>query len=107
MAFIKRAQSGFRNVTVEFSNASTVVDGSETAQIAAPIDAFKAALRKVEELEGTFFLGGATAAPDLAAATVLTSGTRIDTLYQFTVTSTMATGAYVFIYVGEVDPSTL
>ncbi len=107
MATILKARSGYRDVSIEFSNASTIIDGNEVAQVAAPIDAFKAAIHKVENMEGRYARLGAAGVPDLAAKDILVTGTLPEEIFKFTVTSTMATGVYQFLFVEIVDPATL
>lgn len=101
---IKQAISEFRNVTIEFSNAHDTIDGSEVAQIAAPIDAFKAAIALVEQMEGKYAKLGAAGVPDLTDAAVLGTGAVPFQIHSFTVTSVMATGSYEFLYV-ETKPN--
>ena len=99
-----KSTKSYRNVKVAFDNAAEVVDGSEVAQIAAPIDAFKAALGIVERLEGEYAKIGADVA-DLTAAPILASGSIPFQLHVFDVTSVMETGVYTFIYVETVPTS--
>jgi hypothetical protein len=101
----KQSISEFRNVKIELSDAlgQDIVD--QTAQIAAPVDAYKAALEVVAELEGKYAKLGASGAPDLTGATVLKSGAIAHQIHVFTVTTVMADAEYVFIYVETVPTS--
>lgn len=100
----QNAISEYRNVSIEFSNAAGTIDGSEVAQIAAPLDAFKAAIELVTRLEGQYAKLGATGAPDLTAKSVLATGAIPFQIHSFTVTSVMATGTYTILYV-ETKPN--
>lgn len=99
---IRQAITEPRDVKIEFSNAHNTIDGSEVAQIAAPVDAFKAAVNKVEEMEGKFAKLGAAGVPDLAGVQVICTGTLPFQIHVFTVTTTMASADYEFIYVETV-----
>ena len=97
--------TGFREVTVAFDNGADTTDGTEVAQIAAPIDSFKAALGLVTEVEGRYAKLGAAGVPDLTDATVLATGALPFQIHVYTVTTVMATATYKFIYV-ETKPNT-
>jgi hypothetical protein len=102
---MKNSLTGFREVTVAFDNGADTTDGTEVAQIAAPIDSFKAALELVTKIEGVYFKLGAAGAPDLTDATVIASGALPFQIHVYTVSTVMATGTYKFIYV-ETKPNT-
>lgn len=97
----KLALSQGRAVKIFFNNAEAELDGSEVAQIAMSVDAYKAAINKVEELEGLVREG--TQPADLAAATILITGTSSRAIHKFTVTTTFASGEYTFIFVETAD----
>ena len=102
---VQNAISEYRNVKIAFDNAAGAIDGSEVAQIAAPLDAFKAAIEVVTRLEGQYAKLGAAGVPDLTAKAVLATGALPFQIHSFTVTTVMATGVYTFIYV-ETKPNT-
>ena len=96
---VRRGQTEFRNVTVTFNDAvgQDIVD--QTAQLEMPIDAYKAAIVKVEEIEGVYAtLGSFT---DLTDTTVLVTGTSPHRIYVFDLTTVIADGEYMFIFVEE------
>ena len=94
---IRNARSEFRDVNITFD------DGSE-AQLDAPIDSFKAAINKVEEIEGQFAkLGSFT---DLDGATVIVTGTNPNKVYVFDLTTTIADAGYEFVFI-ESRPNAL
>lgn len=92
---MRTAISEVRNVIVTF-------DDGAAAQLAMPIDAYKAAIEKVDVMEGRFAKGGAALVPDLTDATVLITGALPFQIHRFTVTTVMATGNYEFVYVETV-----
>ena len=102
---MSNAISGFRNITVAFDNAATTVDGSEVAQIGAPVDAFNAALGLANQIESKYAKLGAAGVPDLTAKSILVTGHLPFQIHVFTLTTVMATGAYEFLYV-ETKPNT-
>ena len=94
---IRNARSEFRDVNITF------VDGT-SAQLGAPIDSFKAAINKVEEIEGQFAkLGSFT---DLVGATVIVTGTNPNKVYVFDLTTTIADAVYEFVFL-ESRPNAL
>lgn len=98
---MKRAITEFRNVTVAFDDAAGQDIVGQTPQIAAPVDAFKAAMGFVEENEGKYALDN-TAVGDLSAASVILTGTTPYQIHVFTVTTDISAGDYIFIYVETV-----
>jgi hypothetical protein len=92
----KRAFSEIRNVKVYFNNAEGTADGSEVLQAAMSIDAYKAAIGKVEEIESNYFNDSSLG--DLTAADVVMTGASRYKLHSFTVTTVLATGKYTFIF---------
>lgn len=96
----KRAFSEIRDVRVYFNNAEGTIDGSEVLQIAMPIDAYKAAIGKVEEIESEYLNNPSLA--NLAAAPVVFTGTSRYKIYSFTLTTVLADGKYTFIFIEAV-----
>ena len=95
---LKQAISEFWDIELYL----TAAGDTGGAAVAAPIDAFKAALEVVADQEGRYAKLGAAGAPDLAGVTVLKTGATPFQIHVFTVTSTMATGVYLVIYVETV-----
>lgn len=89
----KRAFSEIRNVIVTFDNGTD-------AQLAMPIDAYKAALERVAQLESDYLDNPSLA--NLAGADVAITGTQKYKLYHFELTTTFATGTYEFVFVETV-----
>jgi hypothetical protein len=94
---VRRAISEFRDVTVAFENG---VD----AQLVSPIDAYKGAIEKVEQIEGVYATKGSFV--DLTDKTIFVTGTQLHKIYVFDLTTVVATGAYTFVFV-EVRPNAL
>ena len=94
----KMALSEYRDVELYLTTAGSV----GASAVAAPIDAYKAAVGLIEELEGSYAKLGASGVPDLAAVSVIRTGTLPFQIHVFTVTSTMATGVYLMVYVETV-----
>lgn len=84
----------YRNVSINY-----LAPDSDLATPVMPIDAYKAVTKRVEETEFDYFNDPASVT-DLTAATVLLTGTLVQKVYKFTVTSVKATGTYTFVYVG-------
>lgn len=101
----RRAISELRNIKVAFDNAAGAIDGSEVVQIAAPIDAFKAAVELATVIEGRYQELGAAGVPDLTGKAVLATGNLPFQIHSFLLTTVMATGSYIFTYV-ETKPNT-
>lgn len=93
---IRQAISEFRDTKLYLTAAGSV----GAAAVAAPIDAYKAAIGLIEEIEGKYAKEGAFT--DLAAASVIRTGTSPFQVHVFTVTTTIATGVYEIIYVETV-----
>ena len=94
---VRRARSEFRDVNITF-------DDGTAAQLVAPIDSYKAAINKVEEIEGVYeTLGTFT---DLDGATVIVTGTNPNKVYVFDLTTTIADAEYQFVFV-ETRPNAL
>ena len=92
-----QAFTEYRDVIVTF-NASEGVDiVGQTAQEAIGIDAYKAALNKVSELESQY-AADPTSVTDLSNVTVVFTGTSRYKLYSFQLTVTIATGSYQFVW---------
>jgi len=96
----RKAITSYRNVTIAFDDAAGQDIVDQTAQIAAPPNAFKAALEKVQEIEGEYAKTGSFT--DLAAATLILTANNPHEIHVFTVTTTIASGDYIFIYVETV-----
>jgi len=84
------------NAYSEFRNVTIALDNGVDAQVAMPIDAYKAVFKKVEEIESKVEAGVAPA--DLADDTVVLTGASKYSIYIFTVTTTVATGVYEFVF---------
>jgi len=92
----KRAFSEIRDVKV-FFNASEGVDiVSQTAQEAMSIDAYKAAIGKVEELESAFYKNPSLA--NLTDKLIVFTGTSRYKLYSFQLTTVFANAEYTFVW---------
>lgn len=96
----KRALTEFRDTKLYLTAAGSV----GAAAVAAPLDAYKAAIRKVEEIESTYAtLGSFT---DLSAVDSPCFGTLAHQVHIFTITTTVATGVYLMVYKETVpDPT--
>ena len=90
-----RAISGFRDTKLYLTAAGSV----GAAAVAAPIDAYKAIVNQVAEIEAAYNSIGFT---DLSAAAVVCTGTNPNEVHVWTVTTTVATGVYVCVYVESV-----
>lgn len=98
---MQRAITEFRNVTVAFDDAAGQDIVDQTAQIAAGIDAFKAALGFVEEYEGKYALDSANVG-DLTDVTVIRTGTNPYQIHVFTVNVDISAAEYIFVFVETV-----
>lgn len=87
----EKAISGYRDIKVTFTNT-----------LAASFEFYKAALRKVRDLEGRYAQLGATAVPDLTAVTTTATGAIPFETYQFKITSVMLTGVYTLEYLATI-----
>lgn len=85
----KRAFSEIRDVIITFD------DGTAT-QEAMGIDAYKAAIGKVEEIESAYYNDSSLA--DFADKLIVFTGTSRYKLYSFQLTTTLADGKYEFIW---------
>lgn len=83
----EKAISGFRDIKVTF-----------TTTINAPFEFYKAALRKVRDIESRYNQLGAAAVPDLTAVVTTATGAIPSETYQFNITSVMLTGVYTLEY---------
>jgi hypothetical protein len=92
----RKAKTEFRDIDLYLTAAGSV----GAAAVSAPIDAFKALMNKIEEIESTYETTGAFT--DLAGATVVMTGTSPFTVHVFTVTTTIASGVYACVYVETV-----
>lgn len=66
---------------------------------AISIDAQKAAVKLIADLEAKYAKLGAAGAPDLTAATVIKTGSLPYQVHVFTVTTVMANGDYTIVFV--------
>lgn len=97
-----------RNSISEFRTTKlylTLAGFAGGAAVAAPIDAYKAAISLVEEIEAKYAKGGAAAAPDLEDVPVLKTGTIAHQIHVFSVSTNMTTGVYTIVYVETVPTS--
>lgn len=88
----RRAQTEFRNVSITFNNGTD-------EQLVAPIDSYKAAIVRVEEIEGVYATRGSFT--DVTDKTILVTGTSPNKIYVFDLTTVVATGTYEFVFVEE------
>lgn len=95
---VRNAITEFRDIELYLTAAGSV----GAAAVAAPIDAFKAALEYIARNEGAYAKGGATLVPDLAAQSIIITGNLPFQVHVFTATTTMATGVYELVYVETV-----
>lgn len=101
---MRHALSEARNLKIMFNDAVGKAIIDQTAQLAMPIDAYKAALELVAREEGDYRMGGSSAVADKTSQPVLVTGAMPFQIHVFELTSVMATGDYTFIYV-ETVPS--
>tara|TARA_R110000851_G_scaffold162725_1_gene306598 strand:+ start:1706 stop:2002 length:297 start_codon:yes stop_codon:yes gene_type:complete len=90
-----RAISGFRDVKMYL----TAAGGTGAAAVLAPIDAIKAAVNKVADIEYVYATSGSFT--DLAAATILIVGADPNEVHTFTATTTVASAIYLMVYVSS------
>lgn len=92
----KRAFSEIRDVKIFFNTSEGLDISGQTAQEAMSIDAYKAVIAKVEEIESNYFNNPSLA--NLSNATVVFTGSSRYKLYSFQLTTTLADGKYVFVF---------
>jgi len=92
----RKAKTEFRDIELYLTADGAVGN----AAVACPIDAVKALMNKIEEIESTYATSGAFT--DLSAASVVMTGTSPFTVHVFTVTTTIADGSYACVYVETV-----
>ena len=92
----KRAISEFRDIKLYL----TAAGGTGAAAVLAPIRAIKALMGKIEEIESTYQTTGAFT--NLSTAAVLVTGNTPYEVHVFTVTTTIASGIYLCVYVETV-----
>ena len=68
---------------------------------------YKAAIQKVEEIEGRYALLGDAGVSDVTGQETLMTGTLPEEIYKYNLTTVVASGQYTFEFVEVVDPSTL
>lgn len=98
---IRKAISEYRNVSVAFDDAAGQDIVDQTAQIAAPIDAFKAAMELVAKMEGQYAQDNSSVS-DLSDASIIVTGTSPNQVHVFTATVDISAADYIFIYVETV-----
>jgi hypothetical protein len=101
---VRNAISEYRDVKIAFDDAAGQDIVDQTAQIAAPIDAFKAALEVVARMEGQYAKDNSSVS-DLTDQTVLATGNLPFQIHVFTVTVDISAGDYIFVYVETVPTS--
>ena len=82
-----------RDITIEFSTYTAVGDVITPVHYAAPIEAYVAILRKIEQIEDHYRKTADVA--DMSGVTVYVTGNNHIDKFEFELTSTMATGTYV------------
>ena len=92
----KRALSEFRDIKLYL----TAAGGTGAAAVLAPIGAIKALMSTIEDIESTYHTTGAFT--DLSAGAVLCTGNTPYEVHVFTVTTTIADGIYLCVYVETV-----
>lgn len=85
----EKSVSGYRDIKVTF-----------TTTLNAPFEFYKAALRKVRDLESRYNQLGASAVPDLTAVNTTAVGAIPFETYTLKITSVMLTGVYTLEYTG-------
>jgi hypothetical protein len=93
-----RGISEYRDVKVYTTTAGSV----GAAGVAQPIDSIKAITKYISDNEARYADLGATGVPDLAAQNIIITGNLPFQVHVFTVTTTMATGVYLVVYVETV-----
>lgn len=83
----EKAITGYRDIKVTF-----------TTTLNAPMEFYKAAIKKVRDLESRYADLGAAGVPDLTAVTTTATGALLHETYQFKITSVMLTGVYTLEY---------
>ena len=89
-----RAISEYRDVKFYV----TAAGGTGAAAVLAPIDALKAAVNKVAEIEHEYATSGAFT--NLAAKLIYITGANPNNVHKFTVTTTIASAIYLMVYAG-------
>jgi hypothetical protein len=90
--------SEYRDVTAYLTTAGSV----GAAGLPPPIDSIKAITKYVSDNEARYNDLGAAGVPDLAAQNIIVTGNLPFQVHVFTVTTTMATGVYLLVYVETV-----
>lgn len=89
------AYSEFRNVLITFDN-------NAQAQVEMPLDAYKAAVNKVQEWEGIYAKDPSFNINAGDPVEIPMTGTARQKLYSFTVTADVANALYQFVYIETV-----
>ena len=101
MPITGNAFSDYRDVIVRF-NASEGLDiVGQTAQLACPPDAYKAALAKVAQIEAQYAADSTSVVDKTAQAVVCTGANRYQ-LHSFLLTLDISAADYTFIWVETV-----
>jgi hypothetical protein len=95
------AYSEIRNVIVSFNDAEGQDIADQTAQVAMSLDAYKAAINKVVELEYKYSQKPASVV-DLTDQSIVFTGTSRYQLYSFTLTLDISAAKYDFTFVETV-----
>ena len=95
------AFSEYRDVIVSFNNAEGQNIADQTAQAVMSLDAYKAAINKVVEIENKYAKNNASVA-DLTNKSLVFTGTSRYKLYSFTLTLDISEAKYVFTFVETV-----
>jgi len=101
MAIKGNAFSEYRDVIVQFNLSEGLDIVGQTAQEAMSIDAYKAALNKVADIEAKY-AADSTSVVDLAAVNVVMTGTSRYKLYSFNLTLDISAGLYRFVWIETV-----
>ena len=97
MAIAGNALTEYRDVIVEFNLSQAVDIVGQTPQEAMSLDAYKAAVNKVAEIEAQYAVDN-TAVADLSDVTLVFTGTSRYKLYSFQLTLDISVGLYRFVW---------
>jgi hypothetical protein len=95
------AFSEYRDVIVSFNNAEGQDIVDQDAQVVMSLDAYKAAINKVVEIENQYGKSNASVV-DLTDQALVFTGTSRYKLYSFTLTLDISAAKYVFTFVETV-----
>ena len=97
MAIAGNALTEYRDVIVEFNLSQAVDIVGQTPQEAMSLDAYKAAVNKVAEIEAQYAVDN-TAVADLSDVTLVFTGASRYKLYSFQLTLDISVGLYRFVW---------